>query len=88
TAHRCKGLEWDFVQLYDDFPDVLDPELDPMARDDEINLLYVASTRAMRILALNSAVEMVIRYITQKRMVEKQMKMAAEATEVEEDTTK
>ncbi|HFQ2008836.1 hypothetical protein ACSGGA_24215 [Salmonella enterica] len=66
----------------------LDPELDPMARDDEINLLYVASTRAMRILALNSAVEMVIRYITQKRMVEKQMKMAAEATEVEEDTTK
>ncbi|MDW3124371.1 hypothetical protein R8N68_25425, partial [Vibrio sp. 1974] len=50
--------------------------------------LYVASTRAMRILALNSAVEMVIRYITQKRMVEKQMKMAAEATEVEEDTTK
>ncbi|STS99962.1 putative DNA helicase [Klebsiella pneumoniae] len=66
TAHRCKGLEWDFVQLYDDFPDVLDPELDPMARDDEINLLYVASTRAMRILALNSAVEMVIRYITQK----------------------
>ncbi|MCV5131821.1 DNA helicase, partial [Escherichia coli] len=53
-----------------------------------INLLYVASTRAMRILALNSAVEMVIRYITQKRMVEKQMKMAAEATEVEEDTTK
>lgn len=19
TAHRCKGLEWDFVQLYDDF---------------------------------------------------------------------
>ena len=56
TAHRCKGLEWDFVQLYDDFPDVLDPELDPMARDDEINLLYVASTRAMRILALNSAV--------------------------------
>lgn len=27
------------------------------------------------------------RYITQKRMVEKQMKMAAEATEVEEDTT-
>ena len=33
-------------------------------RDDEINLLYVASTRAMRVLALNSAVEMVIRYIT------------------------
>ncbi|KGM26693.1 DNA helicase [Photorhabdus luminescens] len=88
TAHRCKGLEWDFVQLYDDFPDVLDPELDPMARDDEINLLYVASTRAMRILALNSAVEMVIRYITQKRLVEKQIKMVAEAKDVEEDTSK
>ena len=81
TAHRCKGLEWDNVQLYDDFPDVLDPELDITTRDDEINLLYVASTRAMRVLALNSAVEMVIRYITHKRLVEKQMKLAAEATE-------
>jgi hypothetical protein len=35
----------------------------------------------MRVLALNSAVEMVIRYITHKRLVEKQMKLAAEATE-------
>ncbi|MND15772.1 putative ATP-dependent DNA helicase YjcD [compost metagenome] len=86
TAHRCKGLEWDNVQLYDDFPDVLDPELDTTTRDDEINLLYVASTRAMRALALNSAVEMVIRYITHKRLVEKQMKIAAEATE--DDPTK
>ncbi|EFP0183601.1 ATP-dependent helicase [Escherichia coli] len=72
TAHRCKGLEWDFVQLYDDFPDVLDPKLTPQDRDDEINLLYVASTRAMRMLAINSALESVVRYITQKRLLKKQ----------------
>ncbi|MBO0160232.1 ATP-binding domain-containing protein, partial [Vibrio parahaemolyticus] len=66
-----KGLEWDYVQLFDDFPDVLDPELEPEARDDEINLLYVASTRAMRALALNASVEMVIRYNTHKRQLEK-----------------
>lgn len=71
TSHRAKGLEWDYVQLFDDFPDVLDPELEPEARDDEINLLYVASTRAMRALALNASVEMVIRYITHKRQLEK-----------------
>ncbi|WP_412527420.1 3'-5' exonuclease [Enterobacter hormaechei] len=47
TAHRCKGLEWDFVQLYDDFSGCpLTQSSDPMARDAEINLLYVASTRA------------------------------------------
>ncbi|MCV5856172.1 DNA helicase, partial [Escherichia coli] len=38
NSHRAKGLEWDYVQLFDDFPDVLDPELEPEARDDEINL--------------------------------------------------
>lgn len=84
TAHRCKGLEWDHVELYDDFPDVLAPELSLIARDDEVNLLYVASTRAMRMLALNSSVEMVIRYITQKRLSDKQRKMAAEAVEVDQ----
>jgi len=57
TAHKAKGLEWDFVSLYDDFTaDPLSPDLDPGKRDDELNLLYVAVTRAMKILALNSLV--------------------------------
>ncbi len=55
TAHKAKGLEWDFVCLYDDFnADPLAPDTDPGKRDDELNLIYVAVTRAMKILAINS----------------------------------
>ena len=55
TAHRSKGLEFDYVRLADDFPDVTDQtkfdDMDILA--DELNLLYVASTRAMRMLVMN-----------------------------------
>jgi superfamily I DNA/RNA helicase len=46
TAHKAKGLEWEQVYLTDDFIDLEDlPEdFDP----EEINLLYVALTRAVR----------------------------------------
>ncbi|EOZ4485605.1 UvrD-helicase domain-containing protein [Salmonella enterica subsp. diarizonae] len=50
TAHRGKGLEWDVVTLYDDFADILDPDMPADKRDDELNLLYVATTRARRLL--------------------------------------
>ncbi|EJH8994775.1 ATP-dependent helicase [Salmonella enterica] len=50
TAHRSKGLEWDVVTLYDDFADILDPDIKLDRRDDELNLLYVAATRARRLL--------------------------------------
>lgn len=50
TAHRSKGLEWDTVKLYDDFADILDPEMSADKRDGELNLLYVATTRARRTL--------------------------------------
>ncbi|EBJ9550650.1 ATP-dependent helicase, partial [Salmonella enterica] len=53
TAHRGKGLEWDRVQLYDDFADILDPEMPESKRHDEINLMYVATTRARKILILD-----------------------------------
>lgn len=57
SAHKSKGLEWDFVSLYEDFAaDPLSPDLDTGRRDDELNLLYVSVTRAMRILAINSLV--------------------------------
>ncbi|HFW3714258.1 TPA: UvrD-helicase domain-containing protein [Salmonella enterica subsp. enterica serovar 6,7:y:-] len=46
TAHRSKGLEWDRVSLHDDFADILAPEMPESKRHDEINLLYVAATRA------------------------------------------
>ncbi|EBR8158155.1 ATP-dependent helicase [Salmonella enterica subsp. enterica serovar Newport] len=50
TAHRSKGLEWDTVKLHDDFADILDPEMPENQRQDEINLMYVAATRARRTL--------------------------------------
>ncbi|ECZ0740312.1 TPA: ATP-dependent helicase [Salmonella enterica] len=53
TAHRGKGLEWDRVQLYDDFADILDPEMPDIKRHDEINLMYVATTRACKVLILD-----------------------------------
>ncbi|CAB5524396.1 Uncharacterised protein [Pseudomonas putida] len=57
SAHKSKGLEWDFVSLYEDFTaDPLAPDIDTGRRDDELNLLYVSVTRAMRILAINSLV--------------------------------
>ncbi|WP_455233447.1 UvrD-helicase domain-containing protein [Geopseudomonas aromaticivorans] len=68
TVHKAKGLEWDFVKLWDDFnTDVLDAELDAGIRVDEINLLYVAVTRAMKILALNSNVLAVMQDYVDRR---------------------
>lgn len=53
TVHRSKGLEWPVVMLNEDFFDITDPLLSAEERQDEINLLYVAVTRARRTLVLN-----------------------------------
>lgn len=50
TAHKSKGLEWDNVMLANDFR-----ELDRM-NEEERNLLYVAVTRAKKLLTLNDIV--------------------------------
>lgn len=59
TAHRSKGLDWDFVQICDDF-EVLEraEELFAEGRDAEvsiqdIHLLYVAATRGKKAVRLN-----------------------------------
>lgn len=69
TVHRAKGLEWDNVVLYDDFPDLFCPKntLSGKERDDEINLLYVAATRAMKRLQLNAALDSAIRFVAEIR---------------------
>ncbi|OIN21369.1 hypothetical protein AO411_2031275 [Salmonella enterica subsp. enterica serovar Sarajane] len=38
------------MKLHDDFADILDPEMPESKRQDEINLMYVAATRARKIL--------------------------------------
>lgn len=47
TAHKAKGREWDAVQLAGDFPT-------ENAQDEELRLLYVACTRAKRVLDIES----------------------------------
>ncbi|WP_137887728.1 3'-5' exonuclease [Pseudomonas sp. 2FE] len=61
TCHRAKGLEWDVVVLEEDFPDIFDEEkVSPEQRVDELNLLYVAVTRAKKTLVINSITQIVI----------------------------
>lgn len=50
TAHKSKGMEWDYVVLADDFPvkPILVAEDDPAYNQQEVNLLYVAATRAIK----------------------------------------
>lgn len=57
TAHRSKGLEWEVVVLNEDFCDITDPLLSTEERQDEINLLYVAVTRARKSLVLNELMQ-------------------------------
>jgi F-box protein 18 (helicase) len=59
TGHKSKGLEWDNVSLAEDFAELFDEKRQPFAigemlPKDEINLLYVASTRAKKALRLNA----------------------------------
>lgn len=68
TVHRSKGLEFDYVQLHDDFPDIFDGEMEPKAIEDELNLLYVGVTRAKKHLAYNDRVEAIARIVAARRL--------------------
>ena len=68
TAHRSKGLEWDAVELAGDF--LFEPFSHENTRErfeDEINLLYVACTRAMKILSINSPVLEIMQEFVDRR---------------------
>ena len=47
TAHAAKGLEFEQVDIAGDFADAL-LDVDPMQKAEELNILYVAVTRAMQ----------------------------------------
>jgi F-box protein 18 (helicase) len=72
TAHKSKGLEFDSCKLLDDFAmlvkdnEIIDPE---NLEEAEINLIYVACTRAMRnlILSRNSSVAQFINLYQKSR---------------------
>ena len=69
TAHKSKGLTRDHVFLADDFPAFVDDgeivnDLDPQ----EVNLAYVAVTRAVRTLCLNETTLAYLRWLRDRRV--------------------
>ena len=88
TAHRAKGLEWDHVVLGSDYAEMFDDEgkLRPLGDDrkseiahDEVNLIYVAATRAKKQLTVNHQLAQLIAY----RQGTTQEDLAAEAEVME-----
>lgn len=58
TAHKSKGREFDVVVLADDFPSCYNQEGSWVGLDEmERNLLYVAATRARKLLVTNGTIE-------------------------------
>lgn len=72
TAHKAKGLEWDVVVLAEDFPSPLNKEGSWVGfTQEEQNLLYVAATRAKKVLVKNSSIEeMLLHYNSKKEILE------------------
>ncbi|UYL86246.1 hypothetical protein [Acinetobacter phage vB_AbaM_CP14] len=52
TAHKSKGLEWDNVILYNDFGYDIDESGALEVSDEEMNIVYVAATRAKKHLCI------------------------------------
>lgn len=69
SAHRSKGLEWNQVKLHDDFKFVVldQPRNGHFADGQELNLIYVAVTRAKLVLEVNQAYETYIKALTDAR---------------------
>lgn len=66
TVHKAKGLEYPTVYLANDFPDLFDPDspLSDAELEQEVNLMYVAVTRAQRTLILNTSAMDAIKRVT------------------------
>ena len=70
TTHKAKGFEFRRVKLKDDFTDFYEeknkrkmPETIPR---DEINLYYVAATRAKERLQINRKLKRILAYLRKK----------------------
>lgn len=64
TAHKSKGLEFNQVILANDFPNFVDGEGNVnfimSSREDEVNILYVAATRAIEKLKPNKTLKNIL----------------------------
>jgi len=65
TAHKCKGLDLPLVEIADDFWATMGAD-GPIAREDvrleEINLTYVAVTRAVKHLQINADLRLLMKH--------------------------
>jgi len=81
TAHKSKGLEFDQVRLSDDYQSLIDEddnlvEVGKMSDADieEINLQYVAATRAKKVLQPSDSL---LKFFDKKRQIEQSMQPRA-----------
>lgn len=68
TGHKSKGLEWNNVEIIDDFLNIkqeLEEREQIAIAKEELNLLYVAVTRAKNSLNINKD------YLLEKDFIEK-----------------
>ncbi|HFN3287752.1 TPA: 3'-5' exonuclease [Campylobacter jejuni] len=68
TGHKSKGLEWNNVEIIDDFLNIkqeLEEREQITIAKEELNLLYVAVTRAKNSLNINKD------YLLEKDFIEK-----------------
>lgn len=68
TIHRSKGLEWENVMISDDFFALAYLQTEPERLNDELNLLYVAVTRATKNLIINTIVRHIMTIIITQRL--------------------
>lgn len=64
TAHKSKGREWPQVKLGEDFKSLLNDQGDFSGNEQELNLLYVAATRAQRRLQINGVLNLALNAVT------------------------
>lgn len=83
TAHSSKGLDWSVVEIDGDFPSIIEylenmgnsgGDIDYAYINDELNLLYVAVTRAIDALAISGCVmELILHMQRQQKGVVEQI---------------
>lgn len=70
TAHKSKGLEFDQVMLTNDFVRFIDNQnqlLPFKMKEEEINILYVAASRAKMVLRKNSILNKIVNYYQENK---------------------
>ncbi|HDT1688098.1 TPA: ATP-binding domain-containing protein, partial [Proteus mirabilis] len=74
TAHSSKGLEWEYIEIDDDYVSLVEYiEKTPKQKqnlifiNDELNLLYVAVTRATKALSVSMVIMEIISLIKYRK---------------------